>query len=306
MSSTARGERDSKRDDEAAPALSIILCVRNGASTVRGQLRALAAQEWDEPWDVVVVDNGSTDDTLDVIEHFAASNPRFRVVRATEKHGLSYARNVGVANTDAAAVAFVDDDDIVTFGWVAAMGGALREHPIVACRFDWSQRHVEADQRTLAGGAFQRDGIEEVFGYPVVAGVSGWQRWLWQDLGGNDETLTFTGEDFDMAIRAHINYGIAPYFEPDAIYRITRRAGFRSNFRQARRYGRASTVLYMRYGRGRTDRRAELRRSLKSWLWLATHVFTLRRPDGAIVWARLAGTRCGRLEQSIRSRTLWL
>jgi glycosyltransferase involved in cell wall biosynthesis len=298
--------REPSETDTFTPELAVILCVRNGARTIRGQLEALDSEQWDAPWEVVIVDNDSSDDTPAIIADFARAHPRFRVVTAREKHGLSHARNVGVASTGAAAVAFCDDDDEVSAGWVAAMGTALREHPIVACRFEWSQAHLDGDRRALLGGVFQADGIEEVFGYPVAAGVGGWQRWLWQELGGNDESLTFTGEDFDMSIRAYRERGITPYFEPNAVYHIARRAGLRANFRQARRYGRASVVLYARHGRGRVDRRAETKRALRSWGWLVTHPFALRHAEAGVQWVRIAGTRVGRLEQSVRSRTVWL
>jgi glycosyltransferase involved in cell wall biosynthesis len=285
------------------PELAVILCVRNGAARVREQLEMLARQEWDASWEVVLVDNDSTDATPEILHAFAAHNPRFRVVSAGERLGLSHARNVGVANTTATSVAFCDDDDVVDDEWVAAMGTALRDHPIVACRFEWNRLRPDSVGTQLS--PFQRDGLVEVFGYPVAAGVGGWQRWLWNALGGNDESMTFTGEDFDMSIRAFLEHGISPYFEPAAVCHVARRTGARATYRQARRYGRASVVLYQRYGRERADRRAEIGRALRGWAWLVWHVFDTRDPQKAPAWARRAGVRIGRLEQSIRSRTFW-
>ncbi len=289
--------------------LSVIVCVHNGAARIRRQLDALDAQEWDGTWDVVLVDNRSTDATPTVLADFAAAHPRFRMVRAPARAGLSHARNVGVAHTDARAVAFCDDDDEVAPGWVAAMGAALATHPLVACRLDWSGSDPGPngdDDDGNAGFGFQTNHTEEVFGYPVAAGVGGWQRWLWQALGGNDESMTDTGEDFDMAIRAHLEHGITPHFEPHAVCHITRRTGMRATFRQARRYGKSSVTLYRRYGAGRVDRTDELRRSLRSWAWIMRHTVDLRIADRRGPWARHAGQRIGRLEQSIRTRTLWL
>jgi glycosyltransferase involved in cell wall biosynthesis len=291
------------RPETGPPELTVILCVRNGAAKVRDQLDTLARQEWDAPWEVVLVDNDSTDATPQVLRDYAAANQRFRVVDAHERLGLSHARNVGVANTRAPSVAFCDDDDLVGDGWVAAMGTALREHPIVACRFEWNE--LRPDEAAVDYTTFQRRGLFEVFGYPVAAGVGGWQRGLWNELGGNDESMTFTGEDFDMSIRAFLRCGVTPYFEPAAVCHIARRAGRRPTYRQARRYGRASVVLYRRYGRGRADRGAEVRRAARDWAWLALHVFDIRDERKASLWMRRAGTRIGQLEQSIRSLTFW-
>jgi glycosyltransferase involved in cell wall biosynthesis len=284
--------------------LSVILCVRNGAGSISDQLEALAAQEWDAPWEVLVVDHESTDATAQVVGAFIERDPRFRMIAARAKRGLSFARNVGVANSTARAVAFCDHDDLVGERWVAAMGNALRDHAVVACRFDWNR--VGNSGPALRGGIFQHDRVEEIFGLPAVSGVSGWQRWLWEALGGNDETLTFTGEDFDMSIRAYLEYGVTPHFAADAVYHVARRAGLRPTFRQARAYGRSSVVIYDLYGSGRVDLRRARKQALKSWAWLVLHVFDLRDADAGPRWARQAGKRYGRLEQSIRSRTLWL
>src|SRR4051812_4444089 len=64
--------------------LSVILCVHNGAATMRGQLDALIDQQWDEPWEVVVVDNASTDDTVAVAESYRSAPVPVRVVAAGE------------------------------------------------------------------------------------------------------------------------------------------------------------------------------------------------------------------------------
>lgn len=299
---TAAGAREDARD---ALDLTVILCVRNGAPQIRAQLDALAAQQWGGAWEVLVVDNGSTDDTAAVVRAFAADHPgmALRLVGAHDKAGLSHARNVGVASTDAHAVAFCDHDDVVGDGWVAAMGDALRTHPVVACRFVWDR--LDGPAAGPDGAGFQAQRVEQLFGYPIAAGVGGWQRWLWQSLGGNDESLTSTGEDFDMSIRAFLEHGVTPYFEPAAVYHVARRAGAGATFRQARAYGRSSVVLYDRYGRGRADAKAERRRALRSWAWLARHLPDLRDERRARVWARQAGLRFGRLEQSVKSRTLW-
>ena len=85
---------------------------------------------------------------------------------------------------------------------------------------------------TLSGAAsldgradFQSTEIERLFGLPVVNGATGWNRALWLALGGNDESMRTTGEDFDMALRAHLEAGVEPYFAEDAVYNCRRRTG---------------------------------------------------------------------------------
>ena len=284
--------------------LTVVLPVHNGADTIAAQLDALTSSTWSGSWEILVVDNASTDDTPEIVADYVLTDSRVRMVQAPDHAGLSYARNVGVQHARGRAVAFCDDDDIVSDQWVAAMGEALREHPIVASRMEYE---TLSDPAALDGRAdFQSDHIETLFGYPIVNGASGWQRKVWDAVGGNDEALRTTGEDFDMALRAHIHEGVEPYFAADAVYHCRRRAGFRATFRQARRFGWSHVELYRRYGRGRVDRRRERRRALRTWYWLVRSLPTLRNERARTLWAWRAGQRVGRLEGSLRSRTLFL
>lgn len=286
--------------------LSVIVPVYNGADTMGDQLDAVVAQTWDGgSWEVVVVDNDSNDDTAAIAERYAAAHPDLvRVVSAPAVHNLSYVRNVGVGAARGRAVAFCDDDDLVGEGWVRAMGEALRHHPLVGSRMEYA-RLSGADAR--AGRAeFQSDGIERLFGYPVVNGVSGVHRELWERLGGNDEALGATGEDLDFALRAHLEAGVEPYFAKDAVYHCQRRSGRGDTFRQARRYGRAMALLYRRYGQGRPRSRSTWKEVVWAWLWIVVHVNEAFDPERATRWAWRAGTRLGRLEGSVRQRVVYL
>jgi glycosyltransferase involved in cell wall biosynthesis len=293
------------RPEGGAVALTVILPVYNGADSVGAQLDALVAQHWSEPWEVLVVDNASTDETPAIVASYASAHPdRVRVVAAPDAHNLAYVRNVGVRQARGTAVAFCDDDDLVGERWVPAMGDALRDHRLVGSRMEYARLSAEAALTDRAD--FQSEGIEEVFGIPVVNGVSGVQRALWDELGGNDETLAATGEDLDFAIRAHLHRGVEPHFAPDAVYHVQRRDHPASTFRQARRYGRAMALLYARYGRRRRGRRSTAKEVVWAWTWIGLHVGDLRAGDRAVRWAWRAGMRLGRLEGSVRHRVVYL
>jgi len=284
-------------DNEVIDA-SVIVCVRNGADRMRRQIDALLAQEWNRPWEIIVVDNGSTDDTPRVAAAYARRDERVRVVDAAERAGLSYARNVGVARACGRSVIFCDDDDRVAVGWLQAMGDALREHELVAPRMEYAELSEAA---ALTGRAdFQSTGLESAFGYPIVNGVAGWRRDLWLSLGGNDESLDFSGEDHDIALRAHLEAGVTPYFCADATYHCGRRAGRGPTFRQARRYGRAQVVLARRYGRGRPGERQPLATVARQWAWLVKHLPDAVDADRGTYWSWRAGLRIGRLEANLR------
>ncbi|HEX8770099.1 MAG TPA: glycosyltransferase family A protein, partial [Acidimicrobiales bacterium] len=111
-----------------APELTVVVPAHNAAATIREQLSALARQQWYGEWEVVVVENGSSDQTADEVESSrAALGDRLRMVQS-DRSGASFARNLGVAEARADHIAFVDADDVVAEGWLSAMGGVLRDH----------------------------------------------------------------------------------------------------------------------------------------------------------------------------------
>jgi glycosyltransferase involved in cell wall biosynthesis len=287
------------------PALSVILPVYNGATHLADQLDALVAQQWSRPWEVVVVDNASTDRTPAIIAGYVRDHPELiRSTTAPDAHNLSYVRNVGVRAARADAVAFCDDDDLVGERWVAAMGDALREHPLVGSHMEYAR--LSSGAALADRSDFQRHGIETIYGIPVVNGVSGVQRWLWEKLGGNDETLAATGEDLDFAMRANLQLGVDPWFADEAVYHVRRREDAASTFRQARRYGRAMALLYARHARHRKGQRNTAKEVAWAWLWIARHLPDRRDPDFAVRWSWRAGTRLGRFEGSLRHRVVYL
>ncbi|HXJ84931.1 MAG TPA: glycosyltransferase [Candidatus Methylomirabilis sp.] len=109
--------------------VSIVVCTHNRAASLRLTLACLGAQVTPPhlPWEVMVVDNNSTDSTRREIETFAASAsiPVRYLFAAPE--GLSRARNVGLAESQAEIVAFTDDDVDPAPDWVARIAEAMTE-----------------------------------------------------------------------------------------------------------------------------------------------------------------------------------
>lgn len=95
---------------DVVPEVSLILCTRNRARGLSAALEAIGRITFARPWELVVVDNGSTDDTSSVVARFAAAAPMpVRTVMQPIK-GLSNARNAGLAAARGQIIAFTDDD----------------------------------------------------------------------------------------------------------------------------------------------------------------------------------------------------
>jgi glycosyltransferase involved in cell wall biosynthesis len=110
--SSARGilARVSMPKYPGMPLLSIVMASYNTKEYVAEALRSLLNQQWREV-EVIVVDDGSTDGTWEVVESFAGTHPKVRAVRQTNS-GPGSARNRGAALARGKYVAFFDSDDV--------------------------------------------------------------------------------------------------------------------------------------------------------------------------------------------------
>lgn len=113
----------------AAPGISAIICTRNRSAYLARCLKALSQQTLSrQGFEVVVVDNGSSDDTGSVAAAFCGRHENFRCIRE-ERPGLAIARNTGLAISSADIVAFTDDDAEPEPSWLERMLARFREHP---------------------------------------------------------------------------------------------------------------------------------------------------------------------------------
>ncbi|MEW6072740.1 MAG: glycosyltransferase family 2 protein [Planctomycetota bacterium] len=110
----------------APPRTSVVLCTRNRAASLAAACRVLLAMDHPpERWELLVVDNASTDDTLEVARVVARAHPgRVRVIEE-RRLGLSAARNAAVGASEAELLAFLDDDAEPVPGWLASLEAAL-------------------------------------------------------------------------------------------------------------------------------------------------------------------------------------
>jgi len=281
--------------------LSVIIPCHNEEATLPAQLEALVAQEWDGNWEVIVVDNRSTDRTAEVARSYGSDAVPVRVVEATEKGGIAYARNSGVRETDARSVAFCDGDDVVFPGWTAAIGKALENQPLVTGTLDGEQLNEPWLAKTRPMGASER---LPLFGQvPFARGNNAaMHRALWEELDGYDEA--FDGlEDIEFSVRA-AGAGYSPTLVPDARVAYRFRSGLRATWRQGIYYGRGrpwiaqNAASFGLTGPGRFD-------GLKSWAWLVVRSPTLVTRAGRHAWVFTLAVRWGVVLGAVKTRRLF-
>jgi GT2 family glycosyltransferase len=108
-----------------SPLVSIVVPTRNRADDLRGALGALLGiRAQTAEVELIVVDNGSTDGTWQILQTTAAREPGVQVLREP-RTGVSYARNTGIARAHGSIIAFTDDDIRVTPNWIDAIVAAF-------------------------------------------------------------------------------------------------------------------------------------------------------------------------------------
>lgn len=277
------------------PSLSVVIPCLDAADTLPAQLAALAAQSYDGEWEAIVADNGSSDGSRAVVESFRPRCRRLSLVDASDRRGRAHARNAGAAASAADALLFVDADDEVAPGWLAAMGAALSRHDFVACRYDSDTLNPEWARGTHANP--QRDGISR-YDYPdylphAGGGGLGVRRPVHVAVGGFDETMPAL-EDTDYCWRVQ-RAGYPLVFVPAAVVRIRHRHDARGMFRQGWRTGRYNVLIYAKYRPLGMPRLGVLPGVLKWGALAARSPLMLLSRAGRARWIWQLGWRLGRL-----------
>ena len=115
--------------------VSVVISTYNRCNLLPSVLESVLAQEgaWDARYEIIVVDNNSTDQTRQVVESFIARAPQKIRYIFEQKQGLAHARNTGIARARAPIIAFTDDDVRVARDWIAMIKRAFAEHPEISC-----------------------------------------------------------------------------------------------------------------------------------------------------------------------------
>lgn len=209
--------------------MAVVIPNWNGARWLPGCLGSLANQTL-PPGEVIVVDNGSSDGSLELLR---GAHPEVRVIELGRNTGFAFAANRGIeAAATADAVALINTDIELAPDWLERMARALEAEPsaaAVACKMlDLRDRDVFYD----AGDILRRDGACEQRGrfrrddgrydepgsvFAACAGAALYRRQAVLALGGFDERFFAYLEDVDLGLRLRLA-GWTCRYEPAVAY----------------------------------------------------------------------------------------
>ncbi len=250
---------------------------------------------------LVVVDNASTDDTLELAKSF---DPPVEVVELPENRGYGFGANAGAQRTNREFIAVINQDARSSAGWLEQSVTALEANPAAA--FVTPKILVKQDRRRIntCGNAIHITGVATCRGYDqpavsfaqseLVLGMSGaalvGRSSDFRRLGGFDESFFMYYEDTDLSLRSALA-GFKCLYEPNAVVLHSFEPSFsaeklylleRNRYISLLKVFRVPTLLLLGpvlvvvelavWGYCFSRGWSVVASKTKAWLWLVTHI----------------------------------
>ncbi|MGA2527534.1 MAG: glycosyltransferase [Acidimicrobiales bacterium] len=259
---------DAESSAAGAPRISVVVCTLNGAERLHNCLAAVRQQSLGAELQLILVDDGSTDNSAEVGATYGAE-----VIRHPVNRGLAAARNTGITAARAPIVATLDDDcepepewaerllggfteEVVGIGGLALpasnegfFNGYLdRNNPLAPLEIDLATKRTVAYRfglYLLRNARFSPTGARSVHAFATANGA--FRAKALRQLGGFDEGFHSDegGEDLDLCLRISDEYGPgALRFEPSAVIKHHFDTDPRALLRRCRSYGMGAARLY--------------------------------------------------------------
>ena len=233
--------------------ISLVIAVRNGGRTLPDCLNAVGRLD-PAPSEIIFVDNGSSDNSLSLLQEFEQGHPSQQVkILCESKRGASSARNTGILAAKGEVVAFTDADCAPAPDWllrlttpiadstVGAAAGRILSPPAASTIELFSALYT---LRLPDRPEHHRHWTPWEGGFPTANLAV--RRSLLNNLGGFDEQITIYGEDHDLCARLY-REGTVIAYTPEATVLHYHRTGVGSMLRQAFGFGRSHPYLLNRH-----------------------------------------------------------
>ena len=184
-----------------APAkASVIIPVYNGADTVGACIESALKQDFKEAYEVLVVNDGSTDQTEEIVKGFGK---RVKLI-SQPNQGPAAARNAGARAAQGGFIVFMDDDCEAERGWLREMLRPFANPEVVGVqgRYKNGQRELVARLIQLEIGEGYEKLRSQAFVDHIGTYAAAYRRGVFLEMGGFDKKFPIaSGEDIDLSYR---------------------------------------------------------------------------------------------------------
>lgn len=232
-----------------APKISVVIPVYNCERTIGGCLDGIIAQDYPN-FEVIVVDDGSTDQTAGICRTYADIK-----MICVQNGGPSRARNIGATMATGEILVFTDGDCLAEPGWLTELARGFAQPGTAGVGGDQKSPEDETLFGRRVQGILKQLGVVTYYTQIVSVMVetphnpscnAAYLQRVFEEVGGFDEGL-WPGEDVDLDIRIR-RQGYTLIYNPAAVVRHYRPGTYGGFSRMMRRYGASAWQLFRRYG----------------------------------------------------------
>jgi glycosyltransferase involved in cell wall biosynthesis len=225
------------------PRVSVVVCAYNAERTMEACLASLETLDYPD-YEVIVVNDGSTDKTLEISERF----PYCRIISQPNK-GLSVARNVGADAATGEIVAYTDSDCVADPDWLTYLVARMETGKLAACggpNFPPPEDNLVPAAVAVSPGGPTHVLISDEVAEHIAGCNMAFRREALLELGGFDPQYRAAGDDVDICWRFQ-DAGHQIGFSPAAIVWHFRRNTVQAYLNQQKGYGKAEALVYAKH-----------------------------------------------------------
>jgi len=232
----------------AYPFVSVIIPVYNDPYGLKDTLKSLVVQDFPTQYfEIIIVDNGSTDNTMNIAKEFAQKYPKLVRVLLDNSIQSSYAaRNKGIKASKGTIIAFIDADMSVDKDWLARIVSSLEKYRVdyLACKVE-----IYLKENSIFGL------YNKMTGFPVEKYISNnhfaptccliVRKNVFDDVGLFDSRLVSSG-DYEFGNRVY-RFGYKLYYDSSIVMKHPARSSFKQTFCKFLRIGRGCQQISFYY-----------------------------------------------------------
>jgi len=240
--------------------VSVIIPMRNAASTIQNCLHALDRQTM-RPYEVIVIDNDSTDDSMELVQSLSKGFANLNLQLGYEKErGPAAARNTAIALSDGDILAFTDSDCIPEPNWIEKIVHHFQQDTVLDVLGGIEKRvpHAQSTVGKLMSYAWLPRRVQTIMrnkdqffsGHVVATFNCAARREIVLGAEGFDTSFRLAGEDADLWFRAFNRGARIAIWVPDVIVMHKQEISLSALLKKMLRYGEAEAHLMQRHFSG--------------------------------------------------------